>query len=118
VATGCGTASIVLLALAFGGGYVAAHGGAISLMDWFLGRAQSDLAPMFTKDVTPVQHQTFDREMGTLRQNVRAKRVSIESMQPLLGDLRDAMLDENVTAAETKKLITDLQTLNRVPPSK
>jgi hypothetical protein len=112
VPVGCGTVSIVLLAAVFTGGYFAAHGGALSLMQWLISRTRSEITPMFAKDVTAAQKAEFDRQMSALEKNLRAKRVGLEAMQPVLRDMRDAMLDSTVTPEETQKLITDLRAAN------
>lgn len=113
VPLGCGGLSVALLVVVFTAGYFAAHGGAVSLMQWLISRSRSDIATMFAKDVTPAQKHAFDTGMAELEKNVAAKRVGIEAMQPFLRDMRDFMLDQSVTSDETQKLITDLQTVNR-----
>ena len=113
VPLGCGGVSVALLVVVFTAGYFAAHGGAVSLLQWLISQSRSDITRLFTKDVTAAQKQTFDAEMTKLEKNVTSKRVGIQSMQPFLRDMRDFMLDQKVTADETQKLITDLETVNR-----
>lgn len=110
---GCGIASLVVLAIAFTGGYIASHGGAMALMNLFIDQARSDVAKMFTKDVTAQQKDTFDREMGALQKNLDARRVSLEALQPVLRDMREVVIDSSVTPDEANKLILDLQKVNR-----
>jgi hypothetical protein len=112
-ATGCGIAAVVLLIAVFTVGYVAAHGGATQLMTWFISSSRKDIAGMYAKDVTAAQKADFDREMTALQANFVAKRIRLEGLQPVLRDMRDAMLDDKVTPDEVKKLVTDLQTANR-----
>jgi hypothetical protein len=112
-ATGCGIAAVVLLIAVFAAGYFAAHGGATQLMTWFISSSRKDLTAMYAKDVTADQKAGFDREMAALQANLAAKRIRLEGLQPVLRDMRDAMLDNKVTSDELKKLIGDLQTANR-----
>jgi len=109
---GCGIAAVVLLMAVFAAGYFAAHGGAMRLMTWFISSSRKDIVTMYAKDVTATQKADFDRGMEALQANLGAKRVRLEALQPLLRDMRDAMLDDKVTSDETKKLVTDLQTAN------
>src|SRR5258705_12381505 len=44
---GCGIVSIVMLAIAFTGGYLASHGGAMTLMNWFINRSRTDIPEMY-----------------------------------------------------------------------
>jgi hypothetical protein len=112
-ATGCGVAAVVLLIAVFAAGYFAAHGGATQLMTWFISSSRKDITAMYAKDVTAGQKADFDREMAALQTNMGAKRIRLEGLQPVLRDMRDAMLDDKVTSDEVKKLVTDLQTANR-----
>ena len=113
VPIGCGAVSVAILLAVFTGGYFAAHGGASSLMQWVISQSRSDISRIFAKDVTPQQKKTFDAEMAALEKNIAAKRVGITALQPFLRDMRDFMLDQKVTADETRRLITDLETINR-----
>jgi hypothetical protein len=109
---GCGIASIVLLLLVFGGGYLAAHGGAAKLMELLLARSRADIATMYSRDVTPAQRKQLDLEMSALQKNIAARRVKLEALQPILRDMRDAMLDNVVTSEETNRLIRDFAAAN------
>ena len=110
--TGCGTTALVLLVVAFTGGYAFSHGGATKLLTWLFTRTQSDIGTMYGKDVTSVQRGELDWEMTSLQKNLAAKRISLEQLQPILKDMRDAMLDAKVTSAETNKLIGDFHAAN------
>ena len=113
VPLGCGGVSVALLLAVFTAGHYAAHGGAVTLMQWVISQSRSDIARIFAKDVTALQKNTFAAEMTELEKNIAAKRVGIGAMQPFLRDMRDFMLDQKVTADETQRLITDLETMNR-----
>ncbi len=110
--TGCGAAALVVLVGAFGAGYVFSHGGATSLMSWMFSKTQSDIVTMYAKDVTARQKADLDFELTSLQKNVAAKRISLERLQPILGELRDAMLDNLVTSDETNKLIVAFRAVN------
>jgi hypothetical protein len=110
--TGCGSVAVLILLLLFAAGYLATHGGAMWLMTRFVSSSRKDIAAMYAKDVTASQKSDFDRGMAALQTNLGAKRVGLEALQPVLRDMRDAVLDEKVTSDEVKKLVTDLQTAN------
>jgi hypothetical protein len=109
---GCGIVAVVVLIAVFSAGYFAAHGGAAQLMTFFISSSRRDIAAMYARDVTASQKADFDRGMVTLQTNLGARRVGLEALQPVLRDMRDAMLDDKVTPDEVKKLVTDLQTAN------
>lgn len=109
---GCGIVAVVLLIAVFAAGYFAAHGGAAQLMTFIIGNSRKEIAAMYASDVTASQKADFDRGMVTLQTNLGARRVGLEALQPVLRDMRDAMIDDKVTADEVKKLVTDLQTAN------
>lgn len=110
--TGCGTVAIVLLILAFTAGYVFSHGAATRMLTWVFSKSQSDIVPMYGKDVTAGQKGELDSEMTSLKKNLAAKRISLDRLQPILRDMRDAMLDQKVTSEETNKLIVDFRAAN------
>jgi hypothetical protein len=110
--TGCGAAAVVILAGAFSAGYVFSHGGSTSLMSWTFSELRTDIVTMYAKDVTARQKAGLDVEMTSLQKNLAAKRIPLEKLQPVLGDLRDAMLDDVVSSAETNKLIAAFRAAN------
>ncbi len=111
-ATGCGIAATAFLGVFFAAGYFATHGGMMRLMSWFISSSRRDMAAIYDKDVTAGQRTDFDREMTSLQTNLTAKKVGLEALQPVLRDMRDAMIDDKVTSAEMTKLLTDLHTAN------
>jgi len=112
VAAGCGSASIVLLVVLFGAGYAAAHGGLSTIMGWFFSKSRSELAGMYTKEVTAKQKAAFDAELNALQKNLEAKRVGPDKLQPLLTDMRSAMSDQRVTPQEIDKMTADIRAAN------
>ena len=110
--TGCGIAALALLVLAFTAGYFASHGGAAGLMGWVFSQTQTEIVPMYTKDVTAAQKSQLDWEIKSLQKNMAAKRVPLDRLQIILRDMRDAMLDQKVTSEETNRLIGDLRAAN------
>ena len=110
--TGCGTVALVVLIVVFTAGYLTSHGGAASLMAWVFSQSQSEIVPMYRKDVTAAQKAELDGEMKSLQKNVTAKRISVDRLQVILRDMRDAMLDNVVTPEETNRLIGDFRAAN------
>ena len=109
---GCGIASIVLLVIVGGGGYLAIHGGMGKLLDMMFGSMQGEVEKMFTKDVSAAQKAAFEQEMKTMRDKVRQNRMPMDRMQPLLRTMRDVTEDEHVTPAETDQLTKEMHELN------
>ena len=76
------------------------------------GSMQGEIDKMFTPDVKPPQKAAFDAEMKTMRASIRANRLSLDRLQPLLRSMRDASSDEHVTAAETEQLTREIHEIN------
>src|SRR6185436_16953514 len=75
---GCGAASVLILILVFGGGAWLAGGGFTQMMDLVFGITMGEMRGMFAKEVTAAQKQSLEREVETLRQNLRDERVSVQ----------------------------------------
>jgi hypothetical protein len=104
VPLGCGTASLVAMVVLFGAGAVAGSGKGGSLFATLFGTMQDEIDGKFTKDVPPAQKSAFDAEMKTLRGNLANGKVSMDRLQPLLREIRDASMDDKVTAGEAVQL--------------
>ena len=109
---GCGTASIIVLLLVFALGAAVSTGALGELLDLMFGSMQGEIDKMFTPDVKPQQKAAFDAEMKTMRASIRANRLSLDRLQPLLRSMRDASSDEHVTAAETEQLTREIHEIN------
>lgn len=110
---GCGTAAIVALVVVFAGGVAASRGGMGSIFDLMFSSIQSEVEKVFTKDVTPAQKAEFEAEMKTMREAIRANRIRMDRLQPLLRSIREVSDDERVTPAETDRLIQELREVNK-----
>ena len=115
---GCGTASIVLILIVFAAGYFAVHGGMSRMMDLMFSSMQGEIEKMFTKDVSPTQKASYEREMKRLRDSVRQNRLPVDRLQPLLRTMRDVTEDEHVTPAEADQLTKEMHEINTAPPPK
>ena len=109
---GCGTASIVVLMLVFALGVAVSTGALGELLDLMFGSMQGEIHKMFTAEVKPPQKAVFDAEMATMRAAIRANRLSLDRLQPLLRSMRDVSSDEHVTAAETEQLTREIHEIN------
>jgi hypothetical protein len=111
---GCGTASLVAMIVLFGAGAWAGSGKGGSIFAALFGTMQGEIHDMYTKDVTPAQKAAFDAEMNALRKNLSDGNVSIERLQPLLHEIRDASLDSKITPQETAALTKAAHDVNQV----
>ena len=81
--------------------------------DFMFATMQGEIDKIFTKDVKPADKTAFDAEMKAMRESVRENRISVDRLQPVLRSMRDAVLDERVTPAETQQLTQEIRELNR-----
>jgi len=109
---GCGTASIVVLLLVFALGVAVSTGALGELLDLMFGTMQGEIDKMFTPDVTAPQRAALDAEMKTMRTAIRANRLSLDHLQPLLRTMREVSSDEHVTPAETQQLTREIHEIN------
>lgn len=101
---GCGTASVVFLLIFFAAGALISGGGGGRLLDTMFGKLQKEIDGQFTKDVTPAQRKAFDAEMDGVRARLRASKMKLEKLQPLVRTIQDASEDGHVTPDEANKL--------------
>lgn len=101
---GCGIASIAFLIIIFITGAFLARGGSGRLLDKVFGQMQSEIDGQFTKDVSAAQRQAFDTEMNALRAQIRASRLNLDKMQPMLRTIREVSDDDKITPDEAKQL--------------
>lgn len=118
LAIGCGIVSAALLLLLFVGGGLVAHFGIGRLMDPLLGRMADELATMYTKDVTPAERKQLGDEITRLRENIRSGKVPVANLDSVMSALRDAVSDQQITAAETDKLTRQVHDVNTATASK
>jgi hypothetical protein len=111
---GCGTASIIVLLVVFALGAAVSTGALGELLDLMFGPMQGEIDRMFTPDVKPQQRVALDAEMKTMRAAIRANRLSLDRLQPLLRSMRDASSDEHITSQETEQLIHEIHEINNM----
>lgn len=109
---GCGTASIIVLLLVFALGAAVSTGALGELLDLMFGSMQAEIDRMFTPEVKPSQKAAFDAEMKAMRVAIRANRLTLDRLQPLLRSMRDASSDEHITAEETEQLTREIHEIN------
>ncbi len=94
-------------------GIAASHGGMGQVFDLMFAAMQGEIDKMFTREVKPAEKAAFDAEMKRMRDSVRANRLSLDRLQPLLRSLREVTEDERVTPAEAERLIREIGEVNR-----
>jgi hypothetical protein len=99
---GCGAASVLVLIIVFAGGAWLASGGFTQMMDLVFGMTMGEMRGMFAKDVTAAQKAALEREVESLRQNLRDEKVSVQKIQPLLEAIRKATDDKKVDRREVE----------------
>ena len=112
VPIGCGAVALAFIIILFIGGSLFSTGGFNNLLEFTLVRSQGEVDRMFASDVKPEQRAAFDTEMARLRANIKAGKVKLASLQPLLNSLQDAMSDKLVNASETEQMLAQARTLN------
>jgi hypothetical protein len=100
VTFGCGAASVVALILIFAGGAFMASGGMYQFMDLALGMTMSEARGMYSQDVTPAQKKELEDSMDALRKNLRAEKVSIANLDPVLQTIRKTTSDKKLQPSE------------------
>jgi hypothetical protein len=93
-------------------GIAASRGGMGQVFDLMFAAMQGEIDKMFTREVKPAEKAAFDAEMKKMRDSVRANRLSLDRLQPLLRSLQDVTSDERVTPAETERLTREIREIN------
>jgi len=101
---GCGAASVLALILVFAGGAFLSHGGFVQLMDMVFGMTMGEIRGMYATDVTAAQKQSLENEIETLRRNLRAEKIPVQRLNPLLQTMRRTMSDEKLHGPEVEEL--------------
>ncbi len=112
---GCGAASVLILIIVFAGGAWLASGGFTQMMDLVIGMTMGEMRGMLAKDVTAAQKDALEREIETLRKNLREEKVSVQKLQPLLEAIRKATDDKKVDPREVDSLTALAKELNAKP---
>jgi len=103
-AYGCGAASVLILIVVFAGGVYLSGGGMAQLMDFSFGMTLGEMRGMYTPEVTKAQKDTLEKEIETMRANVRDGKTSVNNLQPVLQAIQKAIKDEKLTPAEVDQL--------------
>ena len=103
-AYGCGAAAVLVLIVVFAGGLWLNSGGFAQLMDFTFAMSLGEMRGMYTPEVTPEQKDAMEREIETMRANVREKGISAGAMQPVLQTIQKAIKDEKLTPAEVDEI--------------
>ncbi|HEX7708429.1 MAG TPA: hypothetical protein VF701_18345 [Thermoanaerobaculia bacterium] len=103
-ALGCGGASVLLLAVLFGGGILLSTGRFTDLMDLMIGMSVGEMKGMYTEDVEPERRASVDAEIERLREGLRNDEFPFTSLQPFLEAMRNATKDGSVTPEEAEYL--------------
>ena len=113
---GCGTAAIVLLVILVGVAAGMSSGAFRGLFEMALASMEGEIEKMMAPDVKPPQKAAFEAEMKGIRESVRAGRLKIDRLQPLMRTMRETVVDEKVTAAEVEDLTRAARAVNSKPP--
>jgi len=68
---------------------------------------------MYASDVTNAQKQSLEREIETMRRNLREEKISVQKLQPLLQAIRKATSDERLDAREVEWLEAVTRNVNQ-----
>jgi hypothetical protein len=109
---GCGTASIVLIILLVSLAAAMSSGAFGGMFEMVFASMQGEVEKMMTPDVKPSQKAAFAAEMKAMRESIRANRLKMDRLQPLMRTMRDVVSDERVTPPEVDRLTREMHALN------
>ena len=112
VSFGCGGAALFILIVVFAGGAFLAGGGFRDLMDMMFGMTMSEMRGMYTTDVSAPQKAELEAEIKTMRGHLRADRISVSGLQPLLRTMQKATADEKLHANEVGQIVAAARKVN------
>jgi hypothetical protein len=110
---GCGGAAIFFLICLAAFGFWLASGGMSMFLDMSLGQIATQLREQMQKDVTAAKKSEFEKELESLRENVRTERLPIDRLQPVLREMQTVVDDSKVTADELDRLTTVVRNSNK-----
>jgi len=113
---GCGTAAIILLVVLVGVAAGISSGAFRGMFEMALASMEGEIEKMMAPDVKPNAKAAFEAEMKGIRESVRAGRLKIDRLQPLMRTMRETVIDERVTAAEVEELTRAAHAVNSTPP--
>ena len=100
------------------GGIFASRGGVGRVMDILLGMMQREMTGFYSADVPPASRQALESELDSLRANIRAERVPLANLDPVMSTLRAATEDRKITNAEVEDLRRKIREANKPRPLK
>jgi len=112
VPLGCGGLALLILVIVFAGGAYLARGGFAQLLDLTFGMTMGEMRGMYQPDVSAAQEQDLEREIKTMRENLRTERLSVTKIQPLLQTMERSTSDEKLHANEVGQIIAAAQKVN------
>jgi hypothetical protein len=109
---GCGGVSLLILILVFAGGAFLARGGFTDLMDMMFGMTMGEMRGMYAADVSAGQKAELEAEIKTMREHLRAGKVNMSTLQPLLKTMQKATADEKLNANEVGQIVAAAKKVN------
>ena len=110
---GCGAAAVVVLVIVFAGGAFLASGGLVDLMDMVFGMTLGEMRGMYEAEVTPAQKKALETEIETLRKNLREKKISVASLDPVLQAMRRGTANEKLNPKEVGEITAAARKANQ-----
>jgi hypothetical protein len=118
VPMGCGIAAALLILVMFIGGAVVSRGGVGRVMDFFMGTMQREMPGLYAPDVPAESRRALELDLDSLRANIRAERVPLARLDPVMTALRQAVQDQKLTNDEVRDLRKKIQEANTSQPPK
>jgi hypothetical protein len=112
---GCGAASLVLLIFLFAGGAFLSSGGIGKVLDFMFAQMEIELTSAYGKDVPAPQKMELSAAIDELRANIRADRVKLPAIEPLLQSMREATSDKTLTPDEVSRLVREIHEIDHPP---
>jgi preprotein translocase subunit SecD len=113
VTFGCAAASIVVLIVVVAGGAWLASGGMVDFMDLAFGMSLGEMRGMYTPQVTAAQKKELEQMIESLRANVRARKVPLGQLQPVLQTLQRGIRDKKMDPGEVYALTAAARQANK-----
>ncbi len=109
----CGLFGCLSLLIIFVAGYYLARGGAAKALDFTFGQVEGELVRMMGPDVPPQVQAELRSEMSRFRASVRAGRIKLTDLTPVLNDVKDVTSDQKVEGDEAARILKSLREVNR-----
>lgn len=113
---GCAAAAVAVLLVVFIGGAMLSGERLGTLIDLAMGTTLGEMRGMFTAEVTKEQKDTLEREIETMRKQLRSRAIPVASAQKFIAALDKAMRDDKITPAEVQQLTTVARNASKKRP--